>query len=72
MPGSKARRAPPPGRRGQPGVGLPVTAVVPAAAVSPAVVPARRKAPEEVAWADDEWLGPAFEFDYDESVAGGR
>ena len=59
-------------RRGEPGVGVPVTAVVPAAVVSAAVVPARRRAPEQVAWADDEWLGPAFEFDYDESVAGTR
>jgi hypothetical protein len=55
------------GRRGEPGVGVPVTAAVPAA-----VVPARRNAPEEVAWADDEWLGPAFGFDYDEIVAAGR
>jgi hypothetical protein len=54
-------------RRGEPSVGVPVTATVPAA-----VVPARRNAPEEVVWADDEWLGPAFEFDYDEIVAAGR
>jgi hypothetical protein len=54
-------------RRGEPSVGVPVTATVPAA-----VVPARRNAPEEVVWADDEWLGSAFEFDYDEIVAAGR
>ena len=44
------------------------TADVPASTVTTV----GRYVPEEIDWSEDELLGPAFELDYDEIVAGGR
>jgi len=58
--------------RRDPDLEVPVTAPVAVVVAPGAVGAARRNAPDDVAWADDEWLGSVLGFDYDETMAGGR
>lgn len=46
--------------------------VVPPARAHARVVSSRRRMEEDLEWDGDEWTDPAFDYDFDESIAGGR